>query len=186
MRTELMTTFTDVGEYLNSLQMVSEKGNWNPFQQPRMAQLINKSNQFHLTGTRYSETELQAVANHPSWDVRYFKLLDKFGDNGLISVVVLNSTSNSDLIIDTWVMSCRVLGRTMEAFICNDIIEIGRSRGSTAIVGKYIPSAKNKMVSPLYSQLGFSFVSDDNGTTTWRLELSSQIKRLDTWVIPLI
>ena len=88
MRTELMAKYTDIGEYLSSLVMVSEKGNLDTFYLQRMAQLINKSNQFHLTGTRYSEAELQSLVNQlQTCAVRYYKLTDKFGDNGLISVV---------------------------------------------------------------------------------------------------
>lgn len=181
-RVELESKFTDTRDYLRSLQMASKRGDLDALHLPRMTQLINKSNQFHLTGTRYSETELQSCANRANWSVRYFKLADKYGDNGLISVVVLNGEPGGDMIIDTWVMSCRVLSRTMEEFICNDIVEAARQLGCRSIVGRYVPSAKNKLVSELYSRLGFALVSDEAGTTTWRLSLMPALDPLETWV----
>ncbi len=185
MRSELVAQFTNVAEYLRSLQMVSERGNLNPLLLPRMAQLINKSNQFHLTGTRYSEVELQACANRAQWLVRYYKLSDRFGDNGLISVVVLNGSIEHTVVIDTWVMSCRVLGRTMEEFIHNDIIEIARGMDCHTVIGRYLPSAKNKLVANLYSRLGFSQVSDEGGVTTWCLEMPSSPQPLETFITSL-
>lgn len=181
-RTELKAQFTDTGEYLRALKMHSEKGDLDNFNLPRMAQLINKSNQFHLTGTRYSESELQEFANRADGVVRYFKLRDKFGDNGLISVVVLVGEPGSDMLVDTWVMSCRVLGRTMEEFICNDIVDVAMRLGCRSVTGRYVPSAKNKLVAGLYPLLGFSLVSDDNGTTTWRLALEQTSMPLNTHV----
>ena len=106
----------DITEYLRSLDMVCERGNADAFHLPRMAQLINKSNQFHLTGNRYSEAELKRLAALPDYIVRYFKLRDRIGDNGLISVIVL-LVCGSELHVDTWVMSCRVLGQIGRAHV---------------------------------------------------------------------
>lgn len=181
-RAELKAKFTDTGDYLRSLGMISEKADLDNFNLPRMAQLINKSNQFHLTGTRYSEAELQAFANRVDGVVRYYKLSDKYGDNGLISVVVLIGEPGADMIVDTWVMSCRVLGRTMEEFICNDIVEVAMRLGCRTVIGRYVPSTKNKLVSELYPRLGFSLVSNDNGTSTWHLELERATEPLNTYV----
>jgi FkbH-like protein len=148
--------------------MAGEVGEIDSFHLARMAQLINKSNQFHLTTTRYPESELQAMAGRPDHAVRYFKLRDRFGDNGLISVVILRQ-EQAALVIDTWVMSCRVLARSMEEFILNEMIAIARARQCDAILGIYKPTAKNKLVSGLYERLGFEKVADDNGATSWRL-----------------
>jgi len=182
-RTELLASFSDMADYLRSLQMVSARGDMDVFHLPRMAQLINKSNQFHLTGTRYSESELRDRAAQPNVAVRFFKLEDKFGDNGLISVVVLEAR-NGQLIVDTWVMSCRVLGRTMEEFICNDMIETARRLDCHSIIGRYVPSGKNKLVCELYERLGFSLVEDHQGATTWRLGLKRELDQLNTFVAP--
>jgi FkbH-like protein len=164
--------------------MVSERGDLDVFHLPRMAQLINKSNQFHLTGTRYSEAELKTRAGRSNESVRYFKLSDKFGDNGLISVVIAAGETGGDLVIDTWVMSCRVLGRTMEEFIFNDIVETARRMGCKSILGRYVASAKNKLVSQLYARLGFSLVSETDGTTTWRLAVTPDRAYRKTSIAP--
>lgn len=179
-RSELKESFTDIKQYLKSLEMLSEAGDLNDFQLPRMAQLINKSNQFHLTGTRYSEMELQSIATQKGYFVRYYKLADKFGDNGLISVVVLNGENLKDLHIETWVMSCRVLARSMEQFIANDIIEIARSKGYKTIMGEYIPSQKNKLVTDLYPRLGFSELPNKADRFIWQLNLSNITNPLET------
>ncbi len=167
-RSELQMSFKDTASYLTSLAMIGGVGELDSFHLARMAQLINKSNQFHLTTTRYPEAELQAMARRPDHVVRYFKLRDRFGDNGLISVVILRQEQDT-LVVDTWVMSCRVLARSMEEFILDEIIGIARARNCGAILGTYRPTAKNKLVSGLYERLGFEKAGDDGGVTSWRL-----------------
>jgi FkbH-like protein len=171
-RAELRGRAGDVSEYLRSLDMVCESGNADAFHLPRMAQLINKSNQFHLTGNRYSEAELERLAGLADYIVRYFKLRDRIGDNGLISAIVL-SVRGCELHVDTWVMSCRVLGRTMEEFICNNILDAARRANCRTVVGRYRPSAKNKLVAGLYQRLGFEKIADGEGETTWRLAIGA-------------
>jgi FkbH-like protein len=171
-RAELRDGAGDIAQYLRSLDMVSESGHADAFHLPRMAQLINKSNQFHLTGNRYSEAELKRLAELPQYIVRYFKLRDRIGDNGLISVIVLLARG-SELHVDTWVMSCRVLGRTMEEFIRNNMVVAARQANCRAVVGRYSPSAKNKLVAGLYARLGFEKIADDEGETTWRVAVDA-------------
>jgi FkbH-like protein len=166
-RAELELSFADTAGYLQSLQMIGEVGTLDSFHLPRMAQLINKSNQFHLTTTRYSEANLTDFAARSDHVVRYFKLRDRFGDNGLIAVIILKVVGE-DILIDTWAMSCRVLARSMEEFITNEILAVARTKGCTRILGTYKPTAKNKLVSGLYQRLGFALVSDQEGTTIWR------------------
>lgn len=181
-RSQLMGHSTDTSHYLNSLNMFSEAGELDTFHLPRMSQLINKSNQFHLTGTRYSEAELLGLAERTDCAVRWYKLNDRFGSNGLISVIVLIGEPGKNAIIDTWVMSCRVLGRTMEEFICNDIIEISRKMGCTSILGYYLPTAKNKLVSGLYERLGFEKHLSDQKQTVWALSITPETPFLSTHV----
>jgi len=145
-------------------------GDIDSFHLPRMSQLINKSNQFHLTGTRYSVSDLEVLSKRDDITLRFFKLRDRFGDNGLISVIVLRQEADV-LFIDTWVMSCRVLARSMEEFITAEIMDIARARRCSSIVGRYVPSAKNKLVSGLYGRLGFTLVSDIDGLAVWRRDM---------------
>jgi FkbH-like protein len=165
-RSELKDMFADLGEYQKSLEMTAEVGAINNFYLPRSAQLINKSNQFNLTGKRRSEAELRALLESSDWRTRYFTLSDKFGDNGLISVVLLRR-EDENVHIETWVMSCRVLGRGMEEFIANEVVNVAMEMGGTQLIGRYVPSKKNGMVAGLYSRLGFAAL----GENIWRLEL---------------
>jgi FkbH-like protein len=176
-RSELQMSFKDTASYLTSLDMTGDAGALDSFQLARMAQLINKSNQFHLTTTRYPEAELQALAARPDHAVRHFKLRDRFGDNGLISVIILRQEGRA-LVIDTWVMSCRVLARTMEEFILNEMIAVARARGCGEIIGLYKPTAKNKLVAGLYEKLGFEKVGDEGGVTRWRLKVAPDTDRI--------
>lgn len=185
-RSNLMGHYTDTSDYLNSLSMFSEVGNLDTFYLPRMSQLINKSNQFHLTGTRYSEGELLGLAARDDCAVRRYSLSDRFGDNGLISVVILMKEPSGNVVIDTWVMSCRVLGRSMEEFICLDIIEIARQMGCVSITGYYIPTAKNKLVAGLYERLGFTMHTDDGEQTTWKLNIATETPFLSTHVVTAV
>jgi FkbH-like protein len=183
-RAEAQMSFADTASYLSSLDMVGEVEPMDDFHRPRVVQLINKSNQFHLTGTRYTEAELMALADRPDVSVLFFKLKDRFGDNGLISAVVLKQVADT-LHVDTWVMSCRVLGRSMEEFILNDILLEARRRGCAGVEAHYVPSAKNKLVANLYQRLGFECIGSSEGITAWRRSvgrpdaLPTQISRLD-------
>lgn len=182
-RNSIKNDFYDLSEYLASLDMVATVGSANSFHLPRMVQLINKSNQFHLTTTRYSETDIIAFENDANVICRYFSLKDRFGDNGLISVVLLKKGQENTLIIDTWCMSCRVLSKGMEEFICEQIVQIGLENGIQKIIGIYIPSAKNNMVSDLYKRLGFSFISTkQDKTTKWELCLTNTLPNKTTHI----
>lgn len=165
-RREQRQNFGNLSDYLESLDMEAVVGGIDDFHLGRMAQLINKSNQFHLTGTRLTESEIESLNETPDHIVRYFTLKDKFGDNGLISVIILRREHDS-LVADTWVMSCRVLSRGMEEFICREMLSIGRAEGCRRIVGHYIPSKKNQLVTGLYERLKFTKTGEEDGGATW-------------------
>jgi FkbH-like protein len=156
LRDELRSKCSDLNSYLESLCMVATVGVLDMLNLPRAAQLINKSNQFHLTTTRYGESDLQLFMRDPGKCCLYFTLADRFGDNGLISVVILDKKGNQTSCIDTWVMSCRVLSRGMEEFVCNELMERTKAQGSRILRGRYIPTLKNKLVASLYPRLGFT------------------------------
>jgi len=180
-RAELEMSFKDKADFLTSLRMSGEVGSLNKYNLPRMAQLINKSNQFHLTGTRYSEAELQNLVEQPGYAIRSFGLKDRFGDNGLISVLVLR-TADGELHVDTWVMSCRVLGRSMEEFIGNEILRVAREHHCHCLIGSYRRSTKNGLVAGLYEHLGFERISDDNGFSVWRRDIGAETNQWLTYV----
>ena len=167
-RRELLVQFTDLNTYLHDLDMVADCGRLNAQYLPRAAQLVNKSNQFHLTTTRYSEADLEAMNADPNCEVWWFKLADRFGDNGLISVIIVRILDDA-LTIDTWVMSCRVLARGMEEFIHNHIRDIARRRGVSTVVGLYIPTKRNKLVAQLYDRLGWTLAEPQGEAQRWTL-----------------
>ena len=128
----------------------------NKFNVPRIAQLSQRSNQFNLRTVRYSEDDIREIANKSDdYQCFSFTLEDKFGDNGLVSVVVLRRIDKNLLFIENWFMSCRVLKRGMENFVLNTIADYAINKGFSHIIGEYIPTAKNSLVQDLYMNLGF-------------------------------
>lgn len=163
---------TNIDDFLRSLAMVAHVAPVDATTLERTAQLINKSNQFNLTTRRRSAAEVQAIADDPQWITRTVSLVDKFGDNGLISVLLARIEQDT-LFIDTWLMSCRVLKRGVESLLLNKLVEIARERGLKQIVGEYIPTAKNVIVKDHYQNLGLTKIAEDDGRTRWRLDVAS-------------
>ncbi len=157
-------SFGSFDEYLQSLDMKAEAKPFDAFHFPRIAQLTQRSNQFNLRTVRYSEEEIAAIAADDSRITLYFTLKDKFGDNGLISVVILDKMPDKTLFISEWLMSCRVLKRGMEEFIINTVVETAAQNGYNAVTGEYIKTAKNSMVADIYQRLGFVPVGDGKYT----------------------
>ncbi len=151
----LSKRFTNVGEFLRSLDMKAFVRPFSDFDVPRVAQLSQRSNQFNLRTVRYTEEDIRRIAADPNYVTFAFNLADKFGDNGLIAVAILEKRSHDELFIDTWFMSCRVLKRGMEAFTLHTLVAAARAHGYAQLVGEYIPTAKNAMVAEHYSGLGF-------------------------------
>ena len=172
-RAEIKISATNVEDYLRGLEMVGSGGFADTFHLPRMSQLVNKSNQFHPTTTRYTEAELKAFSERDDFIVRQYSLSDKFGDYGLISVLVLEIKDNT-AIIDTWVLSCRVLERGMEEFILRDLLKIAAVKGVSELEGRYIPTKKNVLVAELYDRLGFEKIPACEGDDCAKWSLSLQ------------
>jgi FkbH-like protein len=146
--------FNDYGEFLASLEMTAEIGPFLPVYLERITQLINKTNQFNLTTTRYTSAEVEAITQDPAFMTLYGRLTDKFGDNGLVSVLI-GRVVESTLEINLWLMSCRVLKREMELAMFDALIEHCQARRIHNVVGVYNPSKKNSMVAGHYASLGF-------------------------------
>ena len=153
-------TFHDEADFLRSLNMVSAVEGFTKFNTPRVAQLSQRSNQFNLRTVRYTEADIEALSNDPNVIPVTFSLEDKFGDNGLICVIILKRMDADSLFVDTWFMSCRVLKRGMEHFTLNTLVSKARERGYKRIVGEYLPTLKNGMVKDHYDRLGFTPLGD--------------------------
>lgn len=176
-RAEYQASFTDYTEYLISLDM---RGIIKPFEaiyMARISQLTNKSNQFNLTTRRYSQTEIENIASNPDYITLYGKLIDRFGDNGVVSVVIGHKV-NYECHIDLWIMSCRVLKRDMEFAMMDTLVKCCIEKNITRIHGYYYPTAKNAMVKNFYSIQGFKKIfEDDEGNTEWVLNIDSDYKK---------
>ena len=123
--------------------------------------MLFRSNQFNLRTVRYTEAEVEAISRDDSRICLYFTLKDKFGDHGLISVVILDKQADGILFISQWLMSCRVLKRGMEEFIVNKIMQTAGANGFRKVIGEYIPTPKNAMVQDLYEKMGFAPVGEN-------------------------
>jgi FkbH-like protein len=147
--------FTNEDDFLKSLDMVSIVSSFTKFNIPRVAQLSQRSNQFNLRTIRYTESDVENLVKSNDYITFAFTLKDKFGDNGLIAVVVLKKNCETDLFIESWFMSCRVLKRGMENFILNTLVSYSKTNGFKRIIGEYIPTQKNEIVKDHYQNLGF-------------------------------
>lgn len=166
----------DVNAYLASLDMEIVFKPFDAMGRARVAQLINKSNQYNLTTRRYTEADVLAAEQEAGTLTLQVRLIDRFGDNGMISVIICRPSAPDTWAIDTWLMSCRVLGRQVEDSVLCEILAQARQRGITRLVGEYIPSERNMMVQKHYQKLGFAQVGEEpNGTTLW--ELSTDVEK---------
>jgi len=196
-RKKLQQNFGDYREYLRSLEM---KGVIRPFEamyMARIAQLTNKSNQFNLTTKRYTQSDIEGFAASGDYITRYGKLEDKFGDNGVVSVVIGRKGDLEDvpaylrketvtgtgrhgdvLHLELWLMSCRVLKRDMEYAMMDSIVEACRDCGIRTIMGYYYPTAKNRMVKDFYAGMGFGKTDEQwDGGSVWRFDIPEEYVR---------
>jgi len=180
-RSELSASFSDYSEYLDALQMKAEIEPFSPVYMSRIAQLTNKSNQFNLTTKRYTQEEIESEASKPETVSLYGKLIDKFGDNGVVSVA-MGHIENDRCYIDLWLMSCRVLKRDMEYAMMDQFISICKNRGVHSIIGVYYPTAKNGMVKNFYKDMGYSAVSESEDSTVWELNITGDIPLKNTHI----
>ncbi len=160
-RSAFEAAFQSYDDYLQGLEMKATAAPFDRFHYPRIAQLTQRSNQFNLRTVRYTEAEIEALAEDAGHICLYFTLKDKFGDHGLISVVILDKEDAQTLFVSEWLMSCRVLKRGMEEFIADTIVSTAAKHGFRAVRGEYIPSPKNAMVKDLYEKMGFKPVEDN-------------------------
>lgn len=167
-RSVLQQKFTNEDEFLESLNMLSLVEPFNKFNTPRVAQLSQRSNQFNLRTIRYTESDIELISNSDNFYTFAFTLEDKFGDNGLICVIVLKAVDHEKVFIETWLMSCRVLKRGMEQFTLNTIANFANEKGFRYLIGEYIPTAKNEMVKDHYAKLGFTAQANQ-----WQLDLEN-------------
>ncbi len=159
-RQELSKQIASYDDFLQSLQMSAEIDEFQPVYFDRIAQLTGKTNQFNLTTRRYTRVDIERMANDPAYITLYGRLEDKFGDNGLISVII-GEKRGDELHILLWLMSCRVLKRGMEENMLDALVSKAQVAGCRKLVGYYYPTKKNKMVANMYETFGFVPVGND-------------------------
>ncbi len=170
LRKKQEAAFADYSEYLLSLDMEAEIGSYPPEYMARIAQLTNKSNQFNLTTKRFTQAELEQCAEDPDYLDLCGRLKDRFGDNGVVSVI-LGRQDKQILHIELWLMSCRVLRRDMEKAMLDELVRRAKERKISLIRGYYYPTAKNQMVRDFYGTMGFHLEKEnEDGSTVWELE----------------
>lgn len=178
-----MAAYADYGEYLESLEMVVTVQNFESVYIQRIAQLTNKTNQFNLTTLRCSEEEIRSISENPDYLCLCGRLKDKFGDNGVVTVVA-GERKGTILHLHLWLMSCRVLKRGVENAMMDCLAEEAAMYGITNIVGYYYPTDKNGMVENFYEDMGFQQKrKDKSGKTIWNLHLCEYKKHCNHMVI---
>jgi FkbH-like protein len=176
-RQEARSRFSDYGEYLSSLEMHAEIRPFEPVYLDRIFQLTNKTNQFNLTNKRCSRGELESCMGSHSHLHLYGKLADKFGDNGLVSVI-LGAVKGVELHLELWLMSCRVLQRDMEKAMFDQLVAEAANRGITEIFGYYKESPKNAMVRDHYPALRFDEYQDN----IFKFSIPDEYQRLNNHI----
>lgn len=179
-RNKLKASFKDYNEYLKSLEMKAEIQSFVSAYMSRIAQLTNKSNQFNLTTKRYSQSEIEVIADNSDYITLYGRLSDKFGDNGVVSVVIgkIDGEKKKELHIELWLMSCRVLKRNMEYAMMDVLVEKVQEAGIEKMIGYYYPTAKNGMVKDFYAMQGFTKVCEDrSGGTVWEYIIQADYQK---------
>ncbi len=171
-RAVLMESSRDLGDFLRSLEMRIVFAPFNAQGRKRITQLINKTNQFNLTTRRYTEAQVEALESSPRHHTLQVNLVDRFGDNGMVCVLICEHDAE-DWRIDSWLMSCRVLNRKVEESVCNRLANTARAAGARRLVGVYLPSNRNSMVAELYPRLGFRPVPAAGHEQRWVLDLDS-------------
>jgi FkbH-like protein len=169
-RVQEEATFKSYSDFLASLEMKAEIKSFSSVYLDRITQLTNKTNQFNLTTKRYTSGEIESITSSDQYIKIYGKLIDKYGDNGLIAISI-GSIQQKQCHIDLWLMSCRVLKRDMEFAMFDEMVRQCEEKGLSEIIGYYYKSSKNNMVSDLYEKFGFDLIEQNNNDTIWKLDI---------------
>ena len=180
-RRTLQTSATTIEDYYRSLEMVATIGLADEATRQRVAQLTQKTNQFNMTTRRYSEQDIQAFMDDPETHVYWVRVEDRFGDNGIIGVMIARETGD-DWALDTFLMSCRVIGRTVETAMLGVLVDEARRCGAHRLLGPFTPTAKNAPAREIYASHGFRCLEEMEEESLWELELSTASLQTPEWI----
>ncbi|MFM9997144.1 MAG: HAD-IIIC family phosphatase [Phycisphaerales bacterium] len=181
-RAELEQAAGTLEGFYRSLKQEVEFGAVTAATLARVAQLTQKTNQFNMTTKRYSEAEVEALAADPRWIVRWLRVKDRFGDNGIVGLAMAHEAERGRWEIDNILMSCRVIGRTVETAVLATLIEQVRAAGARAIGGWFIPTKKNAPAKDFYSQHRFTLTSEEGGKQRWEMDLTASTIEPPPWI----
>jgi len=181
-RKELMREFTSLEDYLRSLSMKAVISINDRRHVSRIAQLTQRTNQFNLTTRRYTEADIERFMENPEHLVFDLELIDKFGTNGITGVIIILFRKDGTALIDTFLMSCRIIGRGVEKAFLSYVVNYLKSQGVKILKGQYFPTKKNQLVSNLYGEMGFRKVEEDESHTEWEMDLSSRSVECPDWI----
>jgi FkbH-like protein len=168
-------------EYLSSLELVASIGPATPGHLPRLAQLTQRTNQFNLTSRRYDIADLEPLSQREDIAVLWLELRDRFGAYGLVGCGMVR-VEGPDALIDTFLLSCRILGRRVEAALANRLARAARQRGARRLIGEYLPSPRNGQVADLYSRLGFTGPEAQPAGQRWQWDLTAGDPAVPDWI----
>jgi FkbH-like protein len=182
MRKQLEKSMVSLEDFLRSLEMKVVVKYADDFSLTRIARLINKTNQFNLTTRRYTEIEIKKMReNRDKFDIYSLQVIDKFGDEGIVGVAIVRKEQQT-WTLDSFLMSCRVIGRKVEIAFLAKIVADARKKGISTIVGEYIPTQKNAPVKDFYSDHGFEKFQQEGEISKWRLDLTRSTVKLPQWL----
>ncbi|MCS7119881.1 MAG: HAD-IIIC family phosphatase [Nitrososphaerota archaeon] len=181
-RRDLMKSVSNIEDFLRSLDMTAEIRYADSFSVPRITSLINRTNQFNLTTRRRTQVEVERICSEKDKYLVYsMRVTDRFGDEGIVGVAIIKK-GEKEWIIDTFLLSCRVIGRRVETVLLARIIEDARRSGVSFLIGEYIPTEKNQVAKSFYSDHGFKFENEEQGVMRWRLNLQESTVKMPDWV----
>lgn len=172
-REEYLNTATDITEFLKGLNMVVTISEANDFSIPRISQLTLKTNQFNMTTRRYKEEQLKRFIADEKFLIKSIKVEDKFGDNGISGVLIVEKSSGK-WRIDTFLLSCRVIGRCVEEAILAYLLDKSRIAGVSTLVGEFIPTKKNIPAKEFYQKNGFSLSNRNEELEIWTYNIAQE------------
>ena len=182
MRADLLEAAGSLEDFYRSLAMKVEVAPITVRTLPRAAQLTQKTNQFNLTTKRYSEEQLSALAS-PGWKKYIIRVADRFGDNGIVGLAITNLRDDRVCEIDTFLLSCRVIGRTIETAFLATIAQDARRAGASKLVGRFVPTRKNAPAKDFYRTHGFELIEEaEGGASTWQLPLDADRLAVPPWI----
>jgi FkbH-like protein len=181
-RQQLKKSADSLDAFLKSLEMKIIINTVTDFSVPRIARLVNKTNQFNLTTRRYTETVIREMSEQKKvFEIYSLQVIDKFGDEGIVGVAILRKKAQQ-WIIDSFLMSCRVIGRRIETALLANIVEKAKQHGVATIIGEYIPTSKNSLVQKFYPKHGFKPLHQEGALTQWLLEISQTTIKVSEWL----